>query len=67
MSATRRSSSLTLPTIFDLPHELEDSVAAALGEGETLTLDYLVAVADAVGESDEAVLSFTLDDEGLLV
>jgi hypothetical protein len=51
---------------FDLPQAAAENVSAGLGVGETLSLDYTVGLTDLLGESDQTVLSFTIDDEGIL-
>ncbi|WP_370688308.1 cadherin-like domain-containing protein [Flavimaribacter sediminis] len=57
----------TVDWVFDLPQPVADNIAAGLDEGETVTLDYTVVIADELGQTDETVLSFRLDDEGMLV
>ncbi|NQY60011.1 VCBS domain-containing protein [Cognatishimia sp.] len=57
----------TVDWTINVPSAAQSAVAAALADGETLTIDYTVGVSDAEEDVAQATVSITLDGDGFLI
>ncbi|MEJ5218337.1 tandem-95 repeat protein [Cognatishimia sp. D5M38] len=57
----------TVDWTINVPSAAQSAVAAALADGETLTIDYTVGVSDEEEDLAQTTVSITLDGDGFLI